>query len=770
MRALNRWQSTAILLACPFICFWKIFLAHADYSFFYTNDAAQHSYPWYQYIGRWVHGGIIPLWDLALQSGRPLLGEMRPGVLYPFNLLLWIFTGTKQGIPLFSMDVFVVLAVVMASLFEYRLARYLGLGRYASIIAAIVYGYGGFITENATWQQAILNSVIWLPLLVLLFLRACRADTGKARTTFTISSGMVLGVMILAGHIQPPVHAILCLALLAVYLPYSTPTRPLHISLRRPVLLLAGTLVVGALTAAPQLVTSWEYGRQSLRWLGWDSLAPLNALAHIPYAWGGHFERGHIQDIYSSINPGLWAGADYFGVAPILLAIAAFLFVREKSARFFKITLVFGILFWLGEFSVLHGLMYRLIPLIDKVRQPCRAIFIVHFCLATLAGFGVDSLVRAIRSRDKKIFYGFFTILLWIGGIVAGVFLTAGMLAIIFKASSMTDDALEWTLRFALLLLTATTLFYLRQAGRIRLGTFRGLLLILVAFDLFSFFSYSILSRYGYNAKNNFFPLTHYAPNDATRFLVGRAQHDLSRVEVLEDALPLNSGMVHGYQEITGFTMTGLEQYYRFRGINWNPQSVIPRLLNRRYIISRTALTGFREIMQDPIKVYEDPEAMDRVAWIPHALVLRDSAAVTNALNAASFNPRTTVLVTSDYVELIPPELRADNLQTPDNLPSAGSARVLTYQPNKIMVATSATRRGIILLSEIYYPGWRAKLDGMPVPIIRADQVLRAVVIPEGEHKIEFIYRPTFFFPSLWLSMAVFVSFLISLYLMLKRG
>jgi len=770
MRALNRWQSSAILLVCPFICFWKIFLAHADYSFFYTNDAAQHSYPWYQYVGRWVHGGIIPLWDLALQSGRPLLGEMRPGVLYPFNLLLWVLTGTEKGVPLFSMDVFVVLAVVMASLFEYRLARYLGLGRYASIIAAIIYGYGGFIIENATWQQAILNSVIWLPLLVLLFLRAYNADAGKARTAFTISSGMVLGIMILAGHIQPPVHAILCLALLALYLPYSAPTRPLHINLRWSLLLFAGTVVLGGLTAAPQIVTSWEYGKQSLRWLGWDSLAPLNALAHIPYAWGGHFERGHIQDVYSSINPGLWAGADYFGVAPILLAIAAFLFVREKNARFFKITLVFGILFWLGDFSVLHGLMYGLIPLIDKVRQPYRVIFVIHFCLATLAGFGANALAHAIRSRDKKVFYGFFSILLWVGGIVAGVSLMAGMFAIIFKASTMTDDSLEWTLRFALLLLTATTLFYLRQAGRIRLGIFRGLLLILVAFDLFSFFSYSILSRYGYKNTNNLFPLVHYAPNDAIRFLVSKAQQDLFRVEVLDDALPLNSAMVHGYQEITGSTTTGLELYHEFRGINWNPQSIIPRLLNRRYIISRTTLTGFREIMRDPIKVYEDTEAMDRVAWIPRALILHDSAAVTNALNTASFDPRTSILVTSEYAGLIPPELRVDSLHTSDSLPSAGRARVLTYQPNKIIVAASATQRGIILLSEIFYPGWRAKVDGTPVPIIKADQVLRALVVPAGEHKIELLYRPTFFFPSLWLSLAVFVSFLISLYFMLKRA
>jgi hypothetical protein len=294
--------------------------------------------------------------------------------------------------------------------------------------------------------------------------------------------------------------------------------------------------------------------------------------------------------------------------------------------------------------------------------------------------------------------------------------------------------------------------------------------LILVAFDLFSFFSYSILSRYGYKNTNNLFPLVHYAPNDAIRFLVSKAQQDLFRVEVLDDALPLNSGMVHGYQEITGSTTTGLELYHEFRGINWNPQSIIPRLLNRRYIISRTTLTGFREIMRDPIKVYEDTEAMDRVAWIPRALILHDSAAVTNALNTASFNPRTSILVTSEYAGLIPPELRVDSLHTSDSLPSAGRARVLTYQPNKIIVAASATQRGIILLSEIFYPGWRAKVDGTPVPIIKADQVLRALVVPAGEHKIELLYRPTFFFPSLWLSLAVFVSFLISLYFMLKRA
>ncbi len=757
MKPIKRWQATAFLLLLPLLAFWKIFFAHHDYSFFTSNDAAQHWYPWYQYIARWMHAGILPLWDIDLQSGRPLLGEMRPGVLYPLNLAFFLACSIRSGVALFSMDLFVVMEIVLASVFQYRLARYLDLSRFASLVSAVIYGYSGYVVENATWQIAIFHAIIWLPPLVHLFFRANESKAGFRSALALLSAGVVFGIMILAGHIQPPVHAALCLALMAVYLPLTDATapRPRWRGLGWSAVRLGSCFLTGLVVAAPQLIVSWEYGKRSLRWLGWDSLPPVNGVSAIPYAWGGHFERGHLQDIFTAVNPGTWAGSDYFGVAPVLLAAVAFLLARDAQVRFFKIFLVGSVLLWLGELSVFHGFLYQILPLMDKVRQPSRAIFLIHFCIATLAGFGAQALVHSIRRRDKKAHYQLALVLVWVGWFVAALIIAGGILGVVFRAVSMTDVNLEWTLRFALLLLASATILYFRQCGRLRLRGFRALLLAITAFDLLSVFSNAILSRYGYNNKNDFFPTVHYARNAAMDFLADKARGGLFRVEVLGDALPPNSGMVHGYQETTGGMATGLEEYHTFLGIDMSAHSIVFRLLNRRYIVSRSVLSGFQEVVHGTPAVYEDREALQRATWVPGALILESLESVVTKLTSPNFDPRAVVLVASDQSAGIPADLRVSGPRAAP-VPVQGQVNVVAYEPNRIGLVSDAPQKGIVLLSEIAYPGWRATIDGVSVPIVTADYLLRAVVVEKGKHTIEFLYRPRLFSVALAASATVF--------------
>jgi hypothetical protein len=72
----------------------------------------------------------------------------------------------------------------------------------------------------------------------------------------------------------------------------------------------------------------------------------------------------------------------------------------------------------------------------------------------------------------------------------------------------------------------------------------------------------------------------------------------------------------------------------------------------------------------------------------------------------------------------------------------AGSAEIESFEPNSLRVRVDAERTAVMVLSEIYYPGWEALLDGKPAPLLRADHVLRAVAVPRGQHTIELRYRP----------------------------
>jgi uncharacterized membrane protein YfhO len=80
------------------------------------------------------------------------------------------------------------------------------------------------------------------------------------------------------------------------------------------------------------------------------------------------------------------------------------------------------------------------------------------------------------------------------------------------------------------------------------------------------------------------------------------------------------------------------------------------------------------------------------------------------------------------------------DLASPDN-PSADRAVVKTYEADRIRLETATGASGLLVLSEAYYPAWKAYVDGRPVPLYVADHVLRAVPVPSGEHTVELRYE-----------------------------
>ena len=73
---------------------------------------------------------------------------------------------------------------------------------------------------------------------------------------------------------------------------------------------------------------------------------------------------------------------------------------------------------------------------------------------------------------------------------------------------------------------------------------------------------------------------------------------------------------------------------------------------------------------------------------------------------------------------------------------SLSAIRLTSYEPNRLVYKTSSAKDGVVVFSEIYYPGWQATIDGQPVDIARADYVLRVMNIPAGEHTIEMWFDP----------------------------
>ncbi len=77
--------------------------------------------------------------------------------------------------------------------------------------------------------------------------------------------------------------------------------------------------------------------------------------------------------------------------------------------------------------------------------------------------------------------------------------------------------------------------------------------------------------------------------------------------------------------------------------------------------------------------------------------------------------------------------------------PAESTVRILEYEPTRIVLEAEAAADGILVLSEVYYPGWRAYVDGRETRIYRADHALRALPLQAGSHRVELVYNPLSF-------------------------
>jgi uncharacterized membrane protein YfhO len=72
----------------------------------------------------------------------------------------------------------------------------------------------------------------------------------------------------------------------------------------------------------------------------------------------------------------------------------------------------------------------------------------------------------------------------------------------------------------------------------------------------------------------------------------------------------------------------------------------------------------------------------------------------------------------------------------------ASALAIVSHKPNRIQLRAEMRKAGFVVLSEVYYPGWEARIDGEPAPLLKADYILRAIPVPAGDHTIELRFRP----------------------------
>jgi hypothetical protein len=377
---LRRLAAPAALLVIGVLFHWKLVLTN-QYTWLESPDLANMTLPWYQFQASEWHAGRFPLWDPNCWAGQPVLGQGEPGGAYPLNWLMFLMPLNPNG--WLRQDVlhwYYVLIHVLAALACYALARELGRSKGASIVAGCIYSLGGCVA-HVDWPQK-LNAAVWPPLVFLYLFRVAR---GEKKLANSLLSGFFLGCSWLAGHHQLPLFVSIAAGFFWLWMMIQD--REARWKLAR---LAFVSFLIAGMVGAFQTFPMAEYGRDAVRWVGLDEPEGLGETVaydlHTPYSLKP-------LALLGIVVPGVSQGPydSYVGGAAFTLALLGIILGwKDRRVRWLAALSLGGILFALGPNSVFHGMLYAVLPLIDKARVPAAAGVIFALGLAPLAAFGID--------------------------------------------------------------------------------------------------------------------------------------------------------------------------------------------------------------------------------------------------------------------------------------------------------------------------------------------------------------------------------------------
>jgi hypothetical protein len=736
-----------ILLALlPALFFWRLIAPNpADRMSIPAGDFTEQYYPLRNYAAREITSGRIPLWNPSPYGGQPALADIQSGALYPPQivealLLHWL----ELGFPAWALELQVVAHFSWVAVGTYLLGKRLaqraavteGNARFAGVVASLVFTYSGYLTGFPVQQLTILEVSAWAPwaLLGMDMLatdsRGLEAGGWRPVAGRSALAGLALGLSLLPGHPQTSLYVVyLAIAyyFFRVLSRFYADGRPgiagSHLwSVIRYLLPAVGYLLLAlllgfALTAA-QLLPTLEFIAHSPR-------ADLNYQA-VSFGLPMH-------ELVSLIYPGYFGGSPaYVGILPMILIGLALVSGRPRGdVTFWGVGGLLALLLALGDNTFLYSLFYLVAPGFDTVRHQERAFLVYALSAAMLSGFGALILVRPLGRARRARLHGFERGL----RVVFGVALALTAVYLYGWRGSEHADLFGGVLRhhvFGLVLLGGSLILLALRPTRVPRRSW-GMALIAgwIAFNLFS-----VNWRFNLEEAG---PTGPYAPTPLTEFL--RAQTDAAPEPIRIASAGLLPGgpgaaSVYELQDITGNTPLHMASIEAF---DTNvPEWRRWQLLNVHYVLSERDLDGDGLIPVFPpgapaegqVRVYRMGDPFPR-AWVVHAAeVIPDEEGALTRLSNDEFDLRRAAVL-------------AEPLDVPLGSTIDGStAEVTAFAPSQITVEVDAADAGLLILSEVYYPGWHASVDDRPVRLIRADALLRGIPISKGHHAVHVWYAP----------------------------
>ncbi|MBS1826488.1 MAG: YfhO family protein [Acidobacteria bacterium] len=681
--------------------YWKLTLTR-QYNWFDHPDMCYLEIPRIQFQMREIRlHGNFPLWDPHIWTGQPLIGQTQPGLLFPLNLLFEL-TPMRDGYMKFAQLNYYWAAIhFLGALFAFWLARDIGLSYAASLFCGAVFGYGGFVGSVA-WIDVI-NGGIWAPLILLFILRAAQGSRPYSNAAL---AGLFLGIAWLSGHHEIPILLTLMSGLLWLWFAARN---------RRLILPAAVYGLTMFLIGAVQTLPTFEFGRMAVRWVGlensvkWDDKIPysVSALYSLP-------AKGLLATFLPAV--GNYADSSPFigciAVALTLFAIAARW--SNQAVRIATAIMAGSIVYSLGANTPLQGIMYSILPVVDKARIPSRGTLVLSFALAILAAIGLDTILRDSLSPAIA------ALRRWLLGF--GVLLLILCFAI-SQAKTEVDDRLFLAAGVSI---AAAVLLAAWQRGALTRGIVAAGLVSLTLIELTGA-APALYNDVTAKDGNKFTKsLTEHA--DIVEFLKNQKHLGPLRVVVDDQTIGSNFGDWHGIDMLHGYVAGVNRQHMEHELHTQRTQSLYSIT---HFIGMKPDKPGQKEVFTGTsgVKVFENPGYLPRARSVHDTKKVDDSAWMRIHIQDANVDLAKTALFLEN-----PPQL--------ETCAAADTVAIRQHDTDHVAIDATMACRGMVILSETMYPGWQATIDGNPARIWEAYGVFRGVVVEAGNHRIDFRFRP----------------------------
>jgi hypothetical protein len=712
-----------------------------------------------QFLANALHSGQSPLWNPSSFGGVPQIADPQSLIFSPAILLAYF-----EKMPSFrELDVFVLLLLAVGGLATLKFCQDRGWHPAGCIVAAIVFAFGA----SSAWRIqhiAQIQSLAFFAVTLWLLSRAL----ARSSALYGALAGVAAGLML----IEPNQVALLgCYVLVGVcaghWLLSDSPLRAVRRSLYPlgwgalwasiiAVLPLLSTYLFLEISNRPEM-TFGEAARGSLHPASLLTAVVGDLFGALDPAvdyWGPYSEWWNKNELTLSQN----MSQLYLGMLPMLLILTVGLVRGALWAREIRtLTVAAGclLLYALGSYTPIFRIFFDYVPGVAFFRRPVDATFLVGALLAIVAGYLVHlwatAALPSASPRRKLLEAGL------IVAILASALATAATAGKTAAAMKPLSETLVW-IAATLLVLSVPKLWPQRSRHFVMIAP-----ALILACDL--------AINNGPNTSTalppaNYEILKPNCKNETVRFLKDKLRRAPAspwrdRVELVGLGFEWqNAALVHGFEGTLGYNpfrlgeisqATGARDYIAgadqksFSPLFPSYTSTMADLLGLRFIAVGVPIEQVDHKLKPGVLklvahtpdayIYENPQALPRV------LLVNDwKSADFEALMASGkwpqFNPRETVLLEE------PPEFDEEIVRLAKHSGIGTGARIRHYENTKVVIDVDAARSGFVVLHDVWHPWWVAHLDGLEVPILRANVLFRAVHVPAGHHVLTFEFRP----------------------------